>query len=96
MGKAGLAADRSRFTNRSQPAVSIGKLSFRDSEILTLDALSDGSRLARANLDAVDGADRCDFRGGTGKEQLVSDVEELTWHQLLAHIQSHVARDGDD
>ena len=51
-----------------------------------------GSALAVADLDGVDGADRRDFGGGAGEEQLVGEVEHLARNGDLAHFDAHVLR----
>src|SRR5580658_3219848 len=87
---------------RRQPSMAIGRCAVYESKELLLQPLGNRTAMALAHWDAGDRANGRDFRGGSGKEHLVGDVQHLARHdgfdhrniQILGQANHGVARDA--
>jgi len=75
-----------------EPVVAVGLATAGDGEKLFLEFSRDGSGDAFANLDVIDGADRCNFDGGTGEEDFIRDVQHFPRDDRLFHGDTKVLR----
>src|SRR5258708_5471813 len=85
-----------RNLDRGEPAVPVGHAPRADRETLLLEPLDDRPARPVAARNAVEGADRRDFRGRPAEERLAGDVEELARNLLFDAVETAVPGEVDD
>src|SRR5215469_2405732 len=78
-----------------EPVVTVRRKAVDDVEEFVVDGCGERAHLAVVDEDAVDGAEMCDFRGGSGEEGFVANVEQFARESLLDDFNAELTCDRD-
>src|ERR1700678_4269781 len=79
------------YWNRGQPLVNVRFAPLSVGEELVLELVGNGATGAGADLDAIDRANRSNFRGGSHEEHFLREVQHLAGNLLFGDWNAQIA-----